>query len=781
MIIHLDFTFRSPSLRAPLVSVSLVALSTLVACGPSPSRLATSSDRATGATYYMSPSGSDANPGTRAAPFQNLSKALPALRAGDTLVLMDGTYDETEGGRFLGDGTGGDHGFSSPGVLNFGGTSNAWITVMAENKGNAILDCQATTGPTTGCDIGFYLDSGADYWIFRDLVITRSAWGGISTNAGASHVKIQGVVIRNIGNFPDNKQYGKSGVGANPSAQDWTIDGCVFTRIGRTAIVGGLNHFDHGIYAELTNATIINNIFYENTSGFSIQIANGANTWLIANNTFAFNNKVTGEPGDIVFWNTNTNITVENNIFYQPVTTPLYNFTPNSTGVFDHNLVYGATATDAPPGVVVGSNNWMGTTGAFDPGFVSASPPYDLHVSATGPAVGRGVNDSSIFADDFDGNGRPSSGAWDVGAYIFGTTSSPTAPVVDFAPSSLSFAAQALGTTSPVQFVTVSNAGNATLNLGSVVFAGDFAPAGLGTCGVTAPVAPGSSCTISVQFTPTAAGQRSGSITLTDDASPSTQVVALSGIGGSSTPAVSLSPATLSFGDQNLGTTSSVQFITVSNTGVSTLNLSNVVFEGDFAPAGLGTCGVTVPVAPGSSCTISVQFTPTAVGPRWGCITLTDDDPTGTQMIGLSGRGAAPNLVQNAGFESGLSSWIDWGGSTVVSSPVHSGAYALEVGPASGGVGQNIFGLSPNQTYHFSAWAFMTMPSAQWASVQVAFQDASGNDLSGQSQSAHITGTSYALYALDVTAPSSFDHAQVRIWNNAGIAYVYVDDCGFDE
>ena len=48
---------------------------------------------------------------------------------------------------------------------------------------------------------------------------------------------------------------------------------------------------DHGIYAKGTNATIINNIFYNMNKGWSIQVANGATNWLIANNTFAFSSE----------------------------------------------------------------------------------------------------------------------------------------------------------------------------------------------------------------------------------------------------------------------------------------------------------------------------------------------------------------------------------------------------------------------------------------------------------------------------------------------------------
>lgn len=49
-------------------------------------------------TYYVAPHGSDANPGTLAAPWATLRKALPSLSPGDVLVVRGGTYSERLGG-----------------------------------------------------------------------------------------------------------------------------------------------------------------------------------------------------------------------------------------------------------------------------------------------------------------------------------------------------------------------------------------------------------------------------------------------------------------------------------------------------------------------------------------------------------------------------------------------------------------------------------------------------------------------------------------------------------
>jgi hypothetical protein len=75
--------------------------------------------------------------------------------------------------------------------------------------------------------------------------------------------------------------------------------------------------------------------------------------------------------------------------------------------------------------------------------------------------------------------------------------------------------------------VTLSNTGSAALTISSIGASGDFAQSN--TCGAS--VAAGASCTVQVTFTPTAIGQRAGTLTIADNAAPSPQSVSLSGIG----------------------------------------------------------------------------------------------------------------------------------------------------------------------------------------------------------------------------------------------------------
>src|SRR5258708_1471474 len=123
------------------------------------------------------------------------------------------------------------------------------------------------------------------------------------------------------------------------------------------------------------------------------------------------------------------------------------------------------------------------------------------------------------------------------------TVSTVAAPKVRLSAISLTFGSQAVGTSSVVQFTTLTNTGNATLTFSAVV-SGDFAFGGVGTCGSS--VAAGASCTISVKFTPTTTGTRTGAVTLTDNASNSPQTISLTGIGSTTSavaPSITTQPA----------------------------------------------------------------------------------------------------------------------------------------------------------------------------------------------------------------------------------------------
>ena len=80
------------------------------------------------------------------------------------------------------------------------------------------------------------------------------------------------------------------------------------------------------------------------------------------------------------------------------------------------------------------------------------------------------------------------------------------------------------------------------------------------------------------------------------------------GPGGS--PAVNLSPTSLTFPAQLVGTQSNAKPVTLTNTGNATLLITSIATTGDFSQT--NTCGTSV--AAGANCVVNVTFTPTKKG-----------------------------------------------------------------------------------------------------------------------------------------------------------------------
>lgn len=119
------------------------------------------------------------------------------------------------------------------------------------------------------------------------------------------------------------------------------------------------------------------------------------------------------------------------------------------------------------------------------------------------------------------------SGGWNINNFSFAAGNGSPSATLTASPGSLTFADQAVNTTSAAQTVTVTNSGTGTASLTGVTAGGDFAQTD--TCGTT--LAAGANCTVSVTFSPTAVGTRTGTLTLTGNQSNSPTTVALSGTG----------------------------------------------------------------------------------------------------------------------------------------------------------------------------------------------------------------------------------------------------------
>jgi hypothetical protein len=211
-------------------------------------------------------------------------------------------------------------------------------------------------------------------------------------------------------------------------------------------------------------------------------------------------------------------------------------------------------------------------------------------------------------------------------------------PAVTLSPMSVNFGNQPVGVPSSPISVTLTNSGTDSLLITSIVDANGFSQTN--NCPVApTPLTATESCTINVTFTPTSPGAANDTLTITDDAAGSPQMVPLTGVGAE--PVVSLSPTSLTFASQTIGTTSTSQQITLSNTGNAVLAIDSITITGANAGEFNLTNGCSASLAADSSCTISVTFTPTAAGNATGSVTVTDNAAGSPQTVSLTGVGAA--------------------------------------------------------------------------------------------------------------------------------------------
>ena len=205
-------------------------------------------------------------------------------------------------------------------------------------------------------------------------------------------------------------------------------------------------------------------------------------------------------------------------------------------------------------------------------------------------------------------------------------------------PSALQFGSNAIGITSPPLPVVLQNIGNASFSVSSAVASGVFS-AQVGNC--NQPVPPGQQCTLAVTFTPNAAGNFSGVLTITDNAWGKQHMVTLAGVGASG-PALLLSPPQMDFGIVKVGNTSPAKTIQLLSTGTIAVSLAGMQANGDFLLAGQN-CPASL--SPGQSCTVQLQFKPTLPYQESGSIFVTTNAQGSPQAAILTGTGLQPGSI----------------------------------------------------------------------------------------------------------------------------------------
>lgn len=209
-------------------------------------------------------------------------------------------------------------------------------------------------------------------------------------------------------------------------------------------------------------------------------------------------------------------------------------------------------------------------------------------------------------------------------------------------PSSLTWVSVAVGGIGGQKTATLTNSGSTALSINSIAITGadpaDFRIYST-TCGSS--LAAGASCSANIVFAPTTTGTRTGSLSFSDSATNSPEIVALSGSApGGSSGSVAISPTSLSFGSVNVGSTSAIDTETLTNGTGSSITINNIAVTGadpgDFLISSK-TCGSSL--AASGSCSVSLDFKPGAGGSRTATLTVSDTASNSPQTVALSGTG----------------------------------------------------------------------------------------------------------------------------------------------
>ncbi len=312
------------------------------------------------ATYYVATNGVDANPCSATAPCATLQRGVNVARAGDTVLVRNGTYGPAGAG-------------NGQFAVNI---NSAGITLQAENKLGAVLDCQNT------CYGYIYLGAGSADLVIEGFDIKNGYSSGIHANSGgAKNVTIRGNHIHHIGNRVASENYGLVGIYTDTAAV-MIVENNEIDHVGRSNDTG--NSYDHGLYYH-GNLTVRGNVFHHSLSGWHIQTSNGFQG-SIEGNTFDGQNLYPGKYGQIQLWETAGGpFKISRNIFSLPGGSPItYWQTSIANCTVDANFTTAGTMSDYPGCKSV--NPVLNTL----PKFVNVSA-NDYHLQVGSPAAGYGA------------------------------------------------------------------------------------------------------------------------------------------------------------------------------------------------------------------------------------------------------------------------------------------------------------------------------------------------------------------------------------------------------
>jgi parallel beta-helix repeat protein len=406
------------------------------------------------ASYYVSSSGSDTNSGSQSSPWKTIQKAENTANSGDTVIVSTGTYTErvsvTRPGIT----------FQAQGTVTMNGfhvTADNAVVNGFEITNSSNSDEENGTGVyvrAKNCTIenNYVHDTAREGILLSDSSLTQTATQNCTVkNNKVYHAEMAGIVIQGQNHLVEGNEvwgteqygplwpnppsyidadglryFGSGHTFRNNYIHDIPSDGVInvdphtdcFQTWGDPAVGHDILFdsnlcvlpFDNnakGLRAKAWqeeggayNLTMRNNIIHTNMAG----LFNGAHDITFLNNTFV---GTLGDDAQGIHFTNALNVTAKNNIFayLENGVSQLYN-EGGSTITAGNNCVYKVGGNRHDPGDVNGS----------DPLFVNTAAG-DYHLKANSPCIDKGVSDG--VSTDKDGNARPQSAGYDMGAYEY--------------------------------------------------------------------------------------------------------------------------------------------------------------------------------------------------------------------------------------------------------------------------------------------------------------------------------------------------------------------------
>ncbi|MFN8060897.1 MAG: right-handed parallel beta-helix repeat-containing protein [Vicinamibacterales bacterium] len=364
-----------------------------------------SASTATAATYYVATNGADSAPGTVDRPFRTMLKGVTTMRAGDTLLVQPGVYEE-------------DLNFRIPSGTSWGTA----VTIRAADAANRpVLR-------TRGANWVLYFNN-QQYVIIDGLTIdgVGVASDGVKVTGSAGHVRVQNSEILNA-----------------PGQGVLTTDGSTANEFLNLDVHdNGRRELDHGFYISSPGNLVSGCRVYRN-SGWGIHLysggTTGANGTEVANNVIrnnvVFDNARVGGRGDGILISSGAGNTAYNNVVRGNQVGIWVDYNASSSSLYHNTIVgnhgeFGIFIGAATSGTIVRNNivyanarnvlENRGSGGAVDHNLVGPDPRFvnlatgDYRLSSDSPAIDAGV--ATSVTTDIRGGSRANGAAPDIGAY----------------------------------------------------------------------------------------------------------------------------------------------------------------------------------------------------------------------------------------------------------------------------------------------------------------------------------------------------------------------------